>query len=54
MAVVGLIAFVGLILGSIIIPHFAMDPNALDAKARHLKYGVEGHILGTDFMGRDI
>ena len=52
--VFGMLLFVFLIIGSIIFPLVSQDPMQLNPKERHLSYGVNGHILGTDFMGRDI
>ncbi|SDW21554.1 peptide/nickel transport system permease protein [Ruegeria halocynthiae] len=55
MAMVGLAILVGLVLtavfASIIAPH---DPFVQDLSSRLLPIGAEGHLLGTDSLGRDI
>lgn len=50
LVIVGLMLFIG-ILAPVVSPY---DPNALDVTATYLPPLSEGHLLGTDDLGRDL
>ena len=53
--IIGLILAAAVLVLSIIGPFFTrFDPDKLDAAARLLRPGINGHLLGTDDFGRDL
>ncbi|MDO6588102.1 ABC transporter permease [Salipiger sp. 1_MG-2023] len=55
LAMAGLIVLIALILGALCAPLLAtQDPFVQDLGARLLAPGTDGHIFGTDSLGRDI
>ncbi|MBP0616126.1 ABC transporter permease [Jiella sp. KSK16Y-1] len=55
LAVIGIVIIAALILMAVFAPLIATDPpNRQDLAARLLAPGVDGHLLGTDELGRDI
>ena len=54
-AMIGLVIVIAMILLALLSPVFAPhDPNEMNLSKVHLKPGVEGHIFGTDDVGRDV
>ena len=55
MAMIGLVIIVALVLTALFAPLLAPhDPYVQDLGKRLLPLGTEGHLLGTDSLGRDI
>ncbi|MFO8059424.1 MAG: ABC transporter permease [Bacillota bacterium] len=54
-AAVGLLAVLIMLLMAVFAPYLApYDPLAVDLSIRRIPPGSEGHLLGTDHMGRDL
>ncbi len=54
-AAVGLVLVVAMMLVAILAPYLAPhDPLGVDLSIRRIPPGSEGHLLGTDHMGRDL
>ena len=54
-AMIGLFIVIIMILLALLSPVFAPhDPNQMNLSKVHLKPGVDGHIFGTDDVGRDV
>lgn len=55
LALAALIVLVGLVGMALLAPLLApMDPGAIDIRTRLSPPGVDGHVLGTDNVGRDV
>ena len=52
--IIGVVCAATVILAAFILPFIAPDPSKISAKAVLLPPGTDGHLLGTDQLGRDI
>ncbi|WP_029512750.1 ABC transporter permease [Mycoplasmopsis iners] len=52
--VFGAVTLLILIVLAVIIPFFTQDPTSMNIEARNQTYFTDGHILGTDVLGRDL
>ncbi|WP_245594762.1 ABC transporter permease [Mycoplasma elephantis] len=52
--IVGVILLLVLIIAAIVVPPFTQDPRALNGSETYLDFFENGHIFGTDDIGRDI